>query len=93
MLSLKYYHNKIQSEEWLAKSIVEIKIADIEQVNRIVFEDKRITKCKDGFEILMKWPKGKEWSNFDVNHAIFGCEDKAECLKWILLIKHLIGIS
>jgi hypothetical protein len=79
--------------EWLSKPIIDIKMSDIEQVNRIVLEDKKMPKYKHGFEILIKWPKNKGWSNFDVFHSIFACEDEIECIKWILIIKHLSSSS
>ena len=87
--ALSYYHNEAQSTEWLAKPLNILKVSEMEQVNRIVLDGKNNNKSKDGFEILMRWPQGKEY--FDVNHSIFICEDKCECIRWIMLLKHLMS--
>jgi hypothetical protein len=82
----KYFKNKLQGTEWLARPICEYTIKSIEQANYVVIESKKAKKSLSGFEIALLAKPNK----LDSNKIYFGCENEEECYKWIMLIRYLI---
>jgi len=52
--SLKYFRNKLQGTEWLARPIAEYPLSEFEEISRIQIEDKKVKINIPGFEIVMK---------------------------------------
>ena len=83
-ISFKYFKNKVQGTEWLAKPLGEYRFSEITDVSQIKIENKKEKSFFPGFEIVLE---NERDNKSEPQKVYFTSDSEKESLNWVATLK------